>query len=226
MGASAREEVRRGVSTTRRAPGSQGPGLVREGGTRSEDGYRDGSPPVEIWLDVACGGAESPSWQLPDWLEAEVHRWADEEVLLGVTATNGCLPCDEAWQCLCDTRGTAAGWRLVLRTDGRGMASMAAIHRVLSGPFDEVHLVTGRNGRGGERVLIVMKQLVELRGARGQDAPSVVWLYETPATPESGRPDPIALRDARSRARQIGVDRFEAVSVAAEDPAGSGGGPS
>jgi len=210
VGLSARDEVRRTVSATRRAPGSRGPGLVGNEGPQSEEGRCDGSPPAEIWYGVAAGDAESSSWQPPGWLEAEVRRWADGSVLLGVTATSGCLPCEAAWQWLSELRQTAAGWRLVLRTDGRGMSSMPAIHRVLSGPFDEVHLVTEWDDGARERVLNVMKQLVELRSARGQDVPSVVWVYETP---DSGQPDPTALRDAQRRARQIGVDRFEMVSV-------------
>ncbi len=180
------------------------------------EGCFDGVAPAEIWFERPAGDGPTGTWVPPSWLETYARRWARQPVTLGVMATEGGAVCEAVFQCLSELGGVAPGWQLVLRTDGTGLTSMSMIHRVLSGPFDEVQFCCGTaNGRPDgrtQRVLMVIKQLIELRQARHQDRPEVTWLCETNGSSDT---DDAALRALRSTARQLGVDRFEIVTPTA-----------
>jgi hypothetical protein len=209
-----REDVRRAIGNRRRAPGTCGRRIVRPDGTWVDDQRREGMPPSEIWLEVGCGRCP------PEWLTREARHWSDQPILLGIAAPWDHPLEDTTIDVLSRVRSVAPAWRVVLHIDGRGLASTPMIHRVLAGPFDEVWLSTrraeGRDDGRGERVLAAIKELIELRGARNQDRPSVTWLY---GSGRASEPDAEEVQTARTTARQIGVDRFEVVRTPRPDRA-------
>ncbi|MBN1341872.1 MAG: hypothetical protein JXQ73_04290 [Phycisphaerae bacterium] len=206
------DEARRAVGATRRPPGPHGLWMVGPDGTRTIHGGQEDTPPCEIWFQSDHGHCLPKSWNPPGWLDPAVHQWSELPILMGFEAAKGALPSELAWQCFRGVAGAAPGWQLVLRTDGGGVVGMPSIDRVLSGPFGEVQFVCDRtsrgDARGGERVLLMMKQLIELRQARGQERPLVAWIVKTDAT-GPGRDE--IMRSVRSTARQLGLDRFEVV---------------
>jgi len=209
-----REEVRRAVGLRRRPPGPGGRWVVGARG-RFEETWPEDSPPCEIWVDLDRLGPSGASWLASTYVGSLASSWADRPIAMVVSASDGARLDEAAWRGVEGIRRAARSWRLVLRTVGDGAASMAVIDRVLSGQFDEIQLTTGGApesaltdvGAAGlrGRVLSAIKQLVELRNARGQARPLVVWLHENARGVE---PEVETARVAGRIARQIGVDRF------------------
>lgn len=214
MDAHTRHEVRRSVGEKRTppGPGPHGRWLVDMSGKVETEACRDGASPVEIWFRTDDRGGPS-SWHEPEWLEHRARQWASDPVILGLSAMTGRRPCPALWECFAKIRKIATSWRIVLRTGGEGMASMASIHQLLSGPFDEIQFLSGRSRQNGsalsDRVLMLIKQLLDLRTARKQDKPLVAWLHEVPSDQDADQQE---IQTLALTARQLDVDRFDVVT--------------
>lgn len=212
MDGTSRQEARRAVGIRRIPPGLRGRWVVGSDGKVEAVSCRDGLPPAEIWFETGNVEALPSDWREPEWLASRARQWSHETVLLGMSAVDGQAPCSAMSECFAKVRRIATSWHIVLRTDGQRMTSMPAIHQVLAGPFDEIQFLSGRSrhsdGMFGERVLMVIKQLLELRAARKQDRPAVAWLHEVSAERELGGQQ---LQNIESTARQLAVDRFEVI---------------
>lgn len=212
MTASTREAIRRSVSHTRRPPSGQGVWIVASNGLLLEPAVMPDVPPAEIRIRVDDGPDPDLDRTAGDWLIDLAGTWGNREILVRLMACDGHRVTEAHWSLVSRAAQTATRWRFVLQTDGTGLTSMEMIDRLLSGPFDEAHFVfqadQSRWRRPGERLLMLIKDLVELRTARGQSRPLIAWRFEGRLT--AGK-DEQTLRDVRSTVRQLGVDRFEVV---------------
>ncbi len=212
MTANTREAIRRSVSRRRRPPSGQGVWIVAADGRLMAPESVPAAPPAEIRVRVDAEPDRNPAGADWDWLIELAGTWGNREILLRLSPTDGRAVPEDLWSVVTRAKAVAGRWRFILQTDGGGLTSMEMIDRLLSGPFDEVQFVfrSGRAGwrRPGERLLMLIKDLVELRTARGQAKPLIAWRYEGKLT---GREDERSLRDVRATVRQLGVDRFEVV---------------
>jgi len=172
--------------------------------------------PNELWISPN----DPSAWRRAEQrLKSLVQEHAERPLTIGMALCPGSSEAEEAWDLMTSLRQQAPAWHFVLRTGGEWLASMAVIDRVLSGPFQEVQFAfpsrnrydspTLKPRRPGDRVLMAIRQLVELRDARQQERPRVVWLQYSPNS-EAGETTTL---QCQRLARQVGIDRFEVVTT-------------
>jgi hypothetical protein len=170
--------------------------------------------PTALWIEATDSRGQLAAWWLDGWWDGCLAAWGRAPLRLVLLPTPGAVLLRPVLERLAGIREAARKWQLVAQTRGDGLASMASVDRLLCSPYDEIQFLIGtgvfggrERGYGGSsarRVLSVMKEIVELRGARGLKRPAVVWLWDVAQI--AG--DPGRLADARTVARQLQVDRF------------------
>ncbi len=170
--------------------------------------------PRALWVEATDSKGELAAWWSDRWWNEALAAWGAASLRLVILPTPGAILLPAVIGRLTRIALAARGWVLAARTYGDGLASTAAIDRLLRSPYQEIEFVLGEEtlmprerGRAGtlpQRTLAVMKELVALREARGQKRPAVVWLWRCgPVTTSAER-----LAAAGGIARQIRVDRF------------------
>lgn len=170
--------------------------------------------PSALWLEATDSHGRLASWWSPGWWSGYVASWGSATLRLVLLPTPGAVLLRPVIEELERIAVGAKKWRLVAQTRGDGLTSTAAVDRLLRSPYHDVEFLAGdevvaSQGRGSaavhaQRVLAVMKQIVELREARRLKRPAVIWLWD--AKPAVGGPDRLAA--ARALARQLQVDRL------------------
>lgn len=178
------------------------------------------TPPVpgEIWVyltDPRCRLHAAPmpqpsAWDFGQWLGEAAGQWADRRVLLHIVSFDLALRPSGAVDELSRLAGALTNWRVVLITDGKDLASTAMIDKVLSSCIDEVQVCPDGAGELSRqtRVLNAMKDLIDLRQARGQNLPRVI--FRVCAAGQT-------LDALRQWSRQVGLDRLHVTNRATEE---------
>ncbi len=191
-----------------------GPAILRLSGETIPSLHKlSGPPPGECLLELTDAGGLVP-WCRVDFFERLLAVWGGEVLTLRLAATPGALLNETVMECLAGVRNRANGWRLVADSDGTGLASMAALNRLLAGPYHQIDFHADYLPGDEETehqppiphknyVFSAMRELILLRNARQQDKPIVSWIYRPPSAEITHR-----LR-AEALARQLQVDRFE-----------------
>lgn len=192
-----------------------GPAILRFAAESVPNLHKLGGPaPAECLLELTDESGGLVSWCGPDFFDRLIAAWGGQELILRLAATPGAILHETILERLADIRGRATGWRLFADSDGSGLTSMAALNRLLGGPYHQIDFHAD-NLPGDEetehkahsppknRIFSAMRELILLRNARQQDKPTVSWIYR-PASAETTH----RLR-AEALARQLQVDRFE-----------------
>ncbi len=192
-----------------------GPAILRFAAESVPSLHKLGGPaPAECLLELTDAAGGLVPWCGPDFFDRLLGAWGKEELTVRLAATPGAILNETILERLADIRGRATGWQLVADSDGGGLTSMAALNRLLAGPYHQIDFHADYLPGDEEtdyqphtpsknRVFSAMRELILLRNARQQDKPTVLWIYR-PASAETAH----RLR-AEALARQLQVDRFE-----------------
>jgi len=171
-------------------------------------------PPSALWLEATDSQGQLASWWSGDWWGRCLASWGRAAVTVVLLPTPGAILMPAVLEQLGRVCVAARKWRLIAQTRGDELASTAAVDRLLRTPYHEVEFLAGDDvlpgrGRGyvawrAQRILAVMKQVVELRGARGLTRPLVAWRWDAGRAPAA----PPSIAEAQALARQLQVDRF------------------
>ena len=171
--------------------------------------------PHTLWVEATDSRGEIAAWWEGPWWGRCTAAWGRAPVRMILLPTPGALLHRAVLARLNRIAVAARRWRLIARTCGESLAGIAAIDHLLRAPYHEVQFCLadgawsgvgrGRSGLAAQRMLAAMKDLVDLREARGLSRPRVVWFWDAPPSLE----DPERLAKARAVARQLRVDRFE-----------------
>jgi len=164
--------------------------------------------PGEIWFQTNVPAQSSPAepsqsetWNIERWLRKLPQTWAEKELVFCILSFDLGLAKGDIFDRLASIIPTR--WPVVLVTDGRDLTRMAMIDRILRSRVDELQIYpaglteTGAN----QRVLHATKDLIDLRRARGQNLPKIVYRV----CAKSGNA-PVELTQW---ARQVGIDRLD-----------------
>lgn len=118
-----------------------------------------------------------------DRLQEAVRTWADRSLALTVVSFDGGLIRSGVIEAVATTH-----WSVTLITDGADLTGTANIDAVLRAGIDEVHVYPAGLGERAvnRRVLDAVRELVDLRQARGQNRPCIICRVcaDTPAAAE------------------------------------------
>jgi len=182
----------------------------------------DGPAPAECLLELTDTAGKLVPWCGSDFFDRMIGVWGGQELILRLAATPGAILNETVLERLAEVRNRAERWRLIADSDGGGMASMAALNRLLAGPYHQVDLYTDYLPGDGEnehqpprphekQVFNALRELILLRNARRQDKPIVSWIYRPPSA------EITHLLRAEALARQLQVDRFESAQTVDPD---------
>ncbi|MBN1488591.1 MAG: hypothetical protein JXA69_01635 [Phycisphaerae bacterium] len=170
--------------------------------------------PRTLLVEATTPAGAIADWWHGDWWLRAATAWGKSRLRLVVLPTPGALLHADVLERLARLAIAARSWVLGGRSDGTGLASTAAIDELLRSAYHEMEFVLAADalstrGRGhdgvlAQRGLAVMKDIIELRDARGLQRPKVVWLWQPTPTAD----DAEHRTAARELARQLRVDRF------------------
>jgi len=172
-------------------------------------------PPDEVLVAATDERGALVRWWRPEWWSRRLAGWSRIGLTVVVLPTPGALLHEAVVGQLAEVRGARPYWRFVGCSDGAALASMEAIHKALTGPYDELRIfapvvrdgwsgAAGGAGLRNQTALHVLKQLVELRNARHLRRPKVAWICRLGGSLS----DPDESLWVRQTARQLGVDRL------------------
>jgi len=176
--------------------------------------------PAEVWIRLstpdpqARSGPSEPAWDPGDWLRSAVDRWADRRLEVYFVSFDP-APLQAGFfdrvRLLSDRN---LRWQTKLLTDGKNLTSTAVLDQVLRSKLDEVYVYVAGLGEpsANGRVLDAVKDLVDLRVARGQNLPKIICRL-CPGSPGSSR----CVTEITQWVKQAGVDRLEITDKETEE---------
>jgi len=177
--------------------------------------------PAEIWIRLsersenrAGPTVQSADWDFARWLEDAQASWSDRKMDLYFVSFGQAFMKPVFFEQLRALADRNLRWQTRFLTDGRSLASIAVIDQMLRSSLEELHIyVTGLGGSTVDtRALSVMKDLVDLRQARGQNHPNIIC--RLCPNPTSG---PRLIAELSQWVKQAGIDRLEVIDKETEE---------
>jgi hypothetical protein len=177
-------------------------------------------PPAEIWVRLTEPTEQHHTGQANQKLEWDFisrlsrTRWADQEIDLYFLSFGAAFMRPELFEYLQAVADRELDWRTHLVTDGRDLTSTATIDALLRSSLDELQVYVTGLGEStiSYRVLEAVKDLVDLRSARGQNHPNIICrLCPHPASSEK------LTTELSLWARQVCIDRLDITDKETEE---------
>ena len=181
------------------------------------DRRRDAIAPAEVWMylstpqqDNRWAEGGTAGWSFKDWLTESLQKWANRNLALYVVSFHGALLHGNVLDELDLLSKSSCRWRIIVLTDGSDLTSMAMIDKVLRAGIHELQIYPAAPMETGvnRRTLNVIKDLTELRRARGQSLPTIVCRLAA---------DSASMEEMTQWARQVNIDRLDIVDGKTEE---------
>ena len=182
-----------------------------------EDLARRPAAPAEVWVyltdprrDEPAAGGEPGGWRFRDWLNDALQKWGVNDLTMHIVSFNGALLHGNILDELDPLSQTPCRWQVIVLTDGSDLTSMAMIDKVLRAGLHELQVYPAAVGQESvnHRVLSVVKDLTELRQARGQSLPKIVCRVCAGSA---------SAEEMTQWVRQVNIDRLDIVDKDTEE---------